>query len=141
MITGQSYMDKVCRAEFELGRHIPSEMFQQATNKRRKLSPTYSDEIKQSTKTLWVLSPPERIIADECACNLRLPANFELKAGPIFTKSGGLKSHDFKQLSFGILKYCFSGMLGHQQRTTLFLLLDCIWTFVVNNTMPVLSIP
>ena len=127
MIIGQSNMDKVCRAEFELGRHIPSEMFQQATNKRRKLSPTYSDEIKQSMKTLWVISSPKRIIADDRACNLRLQANFGLKAGPIFTKSGGLKSCDCKQLSFGILKYCLSGMLRHQQRTTLFLLLDCIF--------------
>lgn len=65
--------------------------------------------------------------ADERASSLVVPLGFGLKPTAFFTKSGSLKSHEWKQLAaHGILKYCLRGMLGEQQRLTLFRLLDSI---------------
>ncbi|XP_060080696.1 uncharacterized protein LOC132560058 [Ylistrum balloti] len=65
-------------------------------------------------------------IADERAKSLRISVGFGLKPSPIFTKSGCLKSHDWVQLgSEGKLKFCIRGLLGGEQRHTLFMLFDC----------------
>lgn len=134
LLIGQTNIDKVCKAEFDLGRHIPVETDKHVKRKRKlrqnesakSKTTTYTDEIKNSMKNLWVLSSTERVTADSRAASLRVPMNFGFKPGPIFSKPAGLKSHDFKQLTCGILKYCLAGLLAESQRNTLFLLLDAL---------------
>ena len=75
----------------------------------------------------YELSPTEIKAADARACNVRVPLGFGFNPSPFFSKPTSMKSHDWKQVaSQGILKYCLRGMLGENQRHTLFLLLDSI---------------
>lgn len=84
--------------------------------------------MQQSQKQFpYQLSPTEIKAADERACNVQVPLGFGFNPSPFFSKPTRMKSHDWKQVaSQGILKYCLRGMLGENQRNTLFLLLDSI---------------
>ena len=84
-------------------------------------------ELERSTQSPekqcpYELSSIQLKTADDRACNIRVPQGFGCT---IFSKSTTMKSHDWKQVvSQGILKYCLRGILGENQRRTLFQLLD-----------------
>ncbi|KAL5015772.1 hypothetical protein ScPMuIL_005361 [Solemya velum] len=78
-------------------------------------------------KLPFLLTKKELEIADERAKNVRVPLGFGLKPSSFISKSGCLKSHDWKQLATqGILKFCLKDTLQHNCRKTLYLLFDCI---------------
>ena len=74
------------------------------------------------------LSAEEAKLADERMINIQVPKCFDWKPKPLFSvKVKGMKSHSWKQLvSTQILKYCLRGLLGQQQRQTLFLFCDVL---------------
>ena len=56
-----------------------------------------------------------------------VPSGFDWHPQPIFSRNSGMKSHEWKQLAAnGILKFCLRGMLGKNQRKTLYMLFDVI---------------
>lgn len=75
----------------------------------------------------YILTKDEIELADLRANSLRIPLGFGLKPSPFISKTGSLKSHDWKQLaSRGILKFCLRGMLSLRCRRTLFKFLDSL---------------
>ena len=74
-------------------------------------------------------SAPFRLTFDEVkiancrACSIQVPKGFGWKPKTLFhTNVTGMMSHSWKQLvCTSILKYCIRGLLGQQQRQTLFL--------------------
>ena len=68
------------------------------------------------------LSTNEAKIANVRCLSIQVPIGFGWKPQAIFTSNIGMKSHSWKQLvAFPILKYCLRGLLGQEQRKTLFL--------------------
>lgn len=73
------------------------------------------------------LTDEEILLADNRAKLILVLSNFDWAPRAIFNRSGGFKSHQWKQLATsGILKFCLCGMLGTNQRKTLFKLFDVI---------------
>ena len=84
---------------------------------------------KQNTlpKAPFSLTRDEISLADERANSICVPTGFGWRPQAIFGKSSGMKSHDWKQVATnGILKFCLRNMLGYNQRSTLFELMDVI---------------
>ena len=74
------------------------------------------------------LSKDEVTLADERAKRVLVPTGFDWSPRTIFSRSTGMKSHEWKQLaSNGILKFCLRGMLGNNQRKTLFFITGYDW--------------
>lgn len=75
----------------------------------------------------FCLSKEDIQLANDRANRILVPYGFDWRPRDIFSKSTGMKSHEWKQLScHGILKFCLRGMLGKRQRSTLFKLFDAI---------------
>ena len=72
--------------------------------------------------------PKENVqLADRRAKRIIVPSGFDWHPSEIFSKNTGMKSHHWKQLSSnGILKFCLRGLLGKNQRKTMFKLFDVI---------------
>ena len=70
----------------------------------------------------WRLTTEEAKIANARACSIQVPIGFGWKPKALFCSNAvGMKSHSWKQLVCTyILKYCIRGLLGQQQRQTLF---------------------
>ena len=69
------------------------------------------------------LTKKEAETACDRATSIQVPIGFGWKPQALFNSSApiGMKSHSWKQLvATGILKYCLRGLLGMQQRQTLF---------------------
>ena len=68
------------------------------------------------------LTVEEAKMADARLIGVQVPKGFDWKPKPLFSvKALGMKSHSWKQLvSSNMLKYCLRGLLGQQQRQTLF---------------------
>ena len=87
-----------------------------------------SDWMKDKQNTLpkapFSLTRDEISLMDEHIC---VPTGFGWQPRAVFGKSSGIKSHDWKQVATnGILKFCLRNMLGHNQRSTLFEIMDVI---------------
>ncbi|CAC5410523.1 unnamed protein product [Mytilus coruscus] len=69
----------------------------------------------------YVLTAEEKKEADRRLANVKVPVNFGVLPGSLFTKIvGGTKCHTWLQLfSNGIIRFCIRGMLGTPQRTSL----------------------
>ncbi len=67
-------------------------------------------------------------IANARAVGIKVPLGFDWRPRPFFqVKSVGMKSHEWKQvISTGIVKFCIRGLLGKNQRATLFELCDVL---------------
>ena len=75
----------------------------------------------------FALSKNDITLADERAMRVLVPTGFDWRPREIFSKTTGMKSHEWKQLACnGILKFCLRGMLGKNQRRTLYKLFDVI---------------
>lgn len=73
------------------------------------------------------MSKEEMRCADKRALTVSVPLGYGWKPSAFFCKKVYLKSHDWKQIAVdGILKFCLRGMLGKNQRQTLFELLDVL---------------
>lgn len=97
--------------------------------KLRKRFPT--SWIKDSREKLplapFVLPKDDIKLADDRAKRVLVPYGFDWQPRDIFSKTTGMKSHEWKQLACnGILKFCLRGMLGRKQRSTLFKLFDVL---------------
>ena len=69
----------------------------------------------------------EVLLADERAKSILVPSTFDWRPRPIFSKKAGMKAHEWKEVvTNGILKFCLRGMLGRNQRKTLYKLFDVI---------------
>ncbi|XP_068671493.1 uncharacterized protein [Montipora foliosa] len=80
------------------------------------------------------LSSADLKLADKCALNVRVPSGCGWKPCTFFCKKPYLKSHHWKQLpTDGILKFCLTGLLGQNQRISLFHLLDVLRTICSDN--------
>ena len=67
------------------------------------------------------LTAAEASLANSRAMSIRVPYGFDWKPRAVFVQSIAMKSHSWKQLvSTFILKYCLRGLLGRQQRQSLF---------------------
>ena len=68
-----------------------------------------------------------RKLASRRAASIRVPLGFDWNCSGMFLKHVSMKSHCWKQMvSTGILKFCIRGLLGKQQRHTLFFLCDTL---------------
>ena len=111
-----------------------------AEEKIRKRFPS-SWVTKKSSTTLpdapFSLSKDDITLADNRARRILVPSGFDWIPRPIFSKTTGMKSHEWKQIATkGVLKFCLRGMLGRNQRKTLYKLFDllqCICDDQVNN--------
>lgn len=75
----------------------------------------------------FALSRDNIALADERAKRVLVPAGFDWRPREIFSKTTGMKSHEWKQIACnGILKFCLRGMLGQKQRKTLYQLFDIL---------------
>ena len=86
-------------------------------------------KVKQNTlpKAPFSLTRVEISLADERTNSICVPTGFGWRSRAMFGKSSGMKSHVWKQVATnGILKFCLRNMLGHNQRSTLFELMDVI---------------
>lgn len=86
-------------------------------------------KVKQNTlpKAPFSLTRVEISLADERTNSICVPTGFGWRPRAMFGKSSGMKSHVWKQVATnGILKFCLRNMLGHNQRSTLFELMDVI---------------
>lgn len=64
----------------------------------------------------FILTREEMCLADKRAESILVPASFDWRPRAIFTKTAGMKAHEYKQVvTNGILKFCLRGMLGHKQ--------------------------
>ena len=75
------------------------------------------------------LTKAEAKTASDRAVSVQVPIGFGWKPSPFFTSSAtvGMKSHSWKQLvETSILRYCLKGVLGQQQRLTLFTFLNVL---------------
>jgi hypothetical protein len=69
----------------------------------------------------FVLTKEDICLADKRAESILVPVGFDWRPRAIFSKTAGMKAHEWKQLvTNGILKFCLRGMLGHKQRQTLY---------------------
>ena len=97
------------------------------TPKRRKVVQNKTFKQLEQKVFPFALTNFEIKRADDRAQNISVPLGFGLKPSPFISKSGCLKSHDWKQLaSEGILKFCLKDALSDECRRTLFLFFDCI---------------
>ena len=73
------------------------------------------------------LSKEDKALADERAKRILVPSGFDWHPKVLFSKTTGMKSHEWKQVAtHGIIKFCLRGLLGKNQRKTLFQLFDVI---------------
>ena len=101
----------------------------------------HEEEQRNRFPTSWVCSDSSQLppapfrlqkedlkIANERALQIQVPHGFDCKPRSFFQrKSTGMKSHEWKQLvTSGILKFCIRGLLGKQQRSTIFELCDVL---------------
>lgn len=75
----------------------------------------------------FALSRDEISLADERAKSIIVHASFDWRPRAFFSKKAGMKAHEWKEVTTnGILKFCLRGMLGRNQRQTLYKLFDVI---------------
>ena len=75
----------------------------------------------------FCLSKSELVIANQRSVNIVVPLGVDWKSRSLFSRGVSLKSSEWKNvLSQGILKFCIRGLLGENQRNTLFELCDCV---------------
>ena len=75
----------------------------------------------------FALNSEEIILADKRAESILVPAGFDWRPRGIFSKTTGMKAHEWKQVvTNGVLKFCLRGMLGQKQRRTLYRLFDVL---------------
>ena len=69
-------------------------------------------------------SKEELCIANSRAKSIRVPSSFHWRPSDLFT-SWGMKSHEWKEVvCSGVIKYCIRGLLGENQRVTLYKFCD-----------------
>ena len=73
------------------------------------------------------LNSEEQAIANERCVKIVVPQGVDWKRRSLFSKKVSLKSNEWKNvLTCGILKFCLRGLLGREQRRTLFELSDVV---------------
>ena len=78
-------------------------------------------------KAPFALSKEEIVLADERAKSVHTPAGFDWRPRALFGNPTGMKSHEWKEVATsGILKFCLRGMLGSNQRRSLYKLYDVL---------------
>ena len=69
-------------------------------------------------------SKEELCIANSRAKSISVPSSFDWRPSDLFT-SRGMKSHEWKEVvCSGVIKYCIRGLLGENQRATLYKICD-----------------
>lgn len=75
----------------------------------------------------FALSKDDILLADERTKSVLVHSTFDWRPRGIFSKKTGMKAHEWKEVvTSGILKFCLRGMLGRNQRQTLYRLFDVI---------------
>lgn len=100
---------------------------EEKVHKRFPMSWLKDNHQKRLPPAPFALSKNDITLADERAMRVLVPTGFDWRPREIFSKTTGMKSHEWKQLACnGILKFCLRGMLGKNQRRTLYKLFDVI---------------
>ena len=74
------------------------------------------------------------LLADERANSILLHSSIDWRPRSIFSKKEGMKAHEWLEVvTSGILKFCLRGMLGKNQRQTLYKLFDVITDLCVED--------
>ncbi|MEW8547304.1 MAG: hypothetical protein AB2693_27670, partial [Candidatus Thiodiazotropha sp.] len=98
LLTGNSInLKKIVEAEKKMGRLQCLEVSKddQPQSKKQKLSKKEPEQVRLA----FVLTPEELKTADKCAESITVPLGFGIKPGKFISKTGSLKSHDWKQLA------------------------------------------
>ena len=85
-------------------------------------------------KAPFSLSKKVIVLVDERAESVRTPAGFDWRPHSLFGNPTGMKSHKWKEVSTSrILKFCLRGMLGSNQRHSLYKLYDVMKFDVITD--------